>query len=31
MREGEELVLEATALSPDITYAHVDWVELQLQ
>jgi hypothetical protein len=31
LREGEEVVLEATTLSTDIGYAHVDWVELQLQ
>jgi hypothetical protein len=31
MREGEEFVLEATTLSTDIGYGHVDWVELQLK
>ena len=28
---GFLLIVEATTLSPDIGYAHVDWVDLQLQ
>jgi hypothetical protein len=31
MTLGEELVLEATVLAPDISGAHVDWVQLQLE